>query len=198
MLGGRTGSPGGDSPRAAASFAISVWSDRTTAYSLSAPDGTTLARTVVGVLGRTLIKEHALTLGRARVTLVIFHPRDLPWNGARVRWWFASGHGPYRAAPDSRTRRLSPFVTTVRTTIALPAGGYRFRACFDVPNAQALLDPRRPHGCPGRGYRGGGSLPVGFPRPPAVIRAGHALAARAGFIGFSGGWTRTAPRFSTR
>ncbi|HEY5188347.1 MAG TPA: hypothetical protein VII87_04885, partial [Solirubrobacteraceae bacterium] len=133
-------------PSAAASFAITVWPDRTTAYSLSAPDGTTLARTVVGVLGRTLIKAHALTLGRARVTLVIFHPRDLPWNGARVRWWFASGHGPYRAAPDSRTRRLSPFVTTVRTTIALPAGGYRFRACFDVPKAQALLDPRRSRG----------------------------------------------------
>ena len=64
-------------PSAAASFAITVWPDRTTAYSLSAPDGTTLARTVVvGVpfdrgtevaAGRLKGTEHDPEIGRAHV-----------------------------------------------------------------------------------------------------------------------------------
>ncbi|MGH2866515.1 MAG: hypothetical protein ACRDNK_02960 [Solirubrobacteraceae bacterium] len=168
------------------SFAVTVHPDRITRYHAVLSTGGAGATARVGVIGRAVTKARALPLGRARVTLVLFHPRDLPWNGARVRWWFASGRtGRFRAAPATRTRRLSPYVTTARTAVALPAGGYRFRACFNVPGARALLNPRRPPGCSGRGYHGGGFLPVGFPGPGAVGRAGRYLAARAGLTGFA-------------
>ena len=166
--------------------ALTVRPDRNTRYRAVVSSGGSTANAEVGVFGRTLTKTQALALGRARVTLVVFHPRDLPWNGARVRWWFASGRrGRFLAAPVTRTRRLSPYVTLAQTAIALPAGRYRFRACLDAREAQALLNPQRPPGCSGRGYHGGGSLPVGFPGPNAIARAGRFLARRAGYTGFA-------------
>lgn len=167
------------------SFVLAVRPDRITRYRARLSSGSE-ASVGVGVVARAVTKARALPLGRARVTLVLFHPRDLHWNGAPVRWWFASGRsGHFRAAPATRTRRLSPYVTTARTAIVLPAGRYRFRACFDAPGARALLNPRRPPGCSGRGYHGGGILPVGFPGPRAVTRAGRYLATRAGLTGFA-------------
>ena len=172
--------------RRTGSFALTVSPDRNTRYRAVVSSGGPPASVTVGVIGEAVTKTRALALGRAQVTLVLFHPRDLPWNGARVRWWFASGRsGRFVAAPATRTRRLSPYVTMARTAVALPAGRYRFRACLDAPQALALLNPRRPPGCSGRGYHGGGFLPVGFPGPGAVARAGRFLATRAGYTGFA-------------
>ena len=133
-----------------------------------------------------MTKLGALPLGRARVTLVVFHPRDLRWGATVVHWSFAvGGHGRFRAAVPTRAIALSPAATVLRTTISLPAGRYRFRACFSPPGGLALLDPRRPPGCRGRGYHGGGSLPEGFPSAAAVSRAAGYLARRAGRRAFA-------------
>jgi hypothetical protein len=167
-------------------FVFTVHPDRDTIYRAVLSSSGARASAGVGVVGEAVTNARALPLGRARVTLVIFHPRDLAWNGARVRWWFASGpRGRFLAAPATRTRRLSPYVTTARIALALPAGRYEYRACFRAPGAHALLNPRRPPGCSGRGYHGSGSLPAGFPAPRTIARAGRYLAARSGFTGFA-------------
>ena len=65
-------------------------------------------------------------------------------------------------------------------TAPLPAGHFRWRACLHAPEAQALADPTRPPACAGRGYQGGGHLPVGFPGTAAVARAERHLRTRTG------------------
>ena len=162
------------------SFSFTVTPDRDTQYSatvgaLSSPPVTVL------VTGRTVTKVTALTLGRAKVVLVIFHPRDLRWGNARVSWSFASGRrGRFSPAPATRSVNLSPYAVVVFTTTTLPAGHFRWWACLHVPGAQALADPGRPPGCTGRGYHGGGHLPVGFPGPAAIARAERYLRTRTG------------------
>jgi hypothetical protein len=168
------------------SFSFTVQPDRDTRYQVALPgSGTTSPTVEVDVTGLTITKVHALTLGRAEVTIVVFHPRDLSWGGATVRWWFASGHGPFLKASATRTHTLSPHVIVVRKILSLPAGKFRFRACFHAPGDQALSIPRRPPGCSGQGYQDGGSLPVGFPSPAAVAGAGSYLAGRGGRTAFA-------------
>jgi hypothetical protein len=163
------------------SFSFIVFPDRDARYSATLVG--TRSRAVVGVAvtGRTITKLKALPLGRAKVTLVVFHPRDLRWGHARVRWSFASGlNRHFVAAPSTHTVRLSPYVTVLSTAIALPAGHFRWEACFRAPGDHALADPRRPPDCAGRGYHGAGFLPAGFPDPTAIERADAYLGRRAG------------------
>jgi hypothetical protein len=111
----------------------------------------------------------------------VFHPRDLHWGHVPVRWSFATGfRGRFARGPSTRTVRLSAYVIVLSTTIALPAGHFRWQACFRAPGDHALADPRRPPGCAGRGYHGAGYLPAGFPGPAAIERAEAYLAVRAG------------------
>jgi hypothetical protein len=111
----------------------------------------------------------------------VFHPRDLHWGRVRTRWWFATGfRGRFTSAPATLTERLSPYVALLRTSIALPAGHFRWRACFHPTRSGALVSPRRPRGCSGQGYRGTASLPEGFPGPGAIARAETYLNGRAG------------------
>jgi hypothetical protein len=166
-------------------FAFRLRPDRDTRYQVSAPslpnDDGDRAMVTVAVAGKVVVKLVPRPLGRARVTIVAFHPRDLHWGGATVRWQFAGGpHARFAATPATRTRRVSPYVAVTRTTVALPAGRYRFRACFHAPGDQALASPGSPQGCTGRGFTGGGSLPAGYPGPGAMARAERALAARTG------------------
>ncbi len=168
------------------SFSFTVFPDRDTRYSVLEPGTSTDAHVNVGVIGFVVTKVKALPLGQARVTLLVFHPRDLPWNGVRVHWSFASGFGgPLRLGIVTRTRRLSRYVTILRATVSLPAGHFRWRACFHARGDQALLSPRRPPGCTGRGYHGGGHLPVGFPSPGQIAGAASYLAGRAGRTAFA-------------
>jgi hypothetical protein len=168
---------------AGGTFAFRVRPDRDTRYRVSAPalpagDGVTVT---VAVAGKVIIKLAHRPLGRARVTIVAFHPRDLHWAGATVRWQFASGpHARFAATPTTQTRRLSPYVAVTRATVALPAGRYRFRACFHAPGDEALANRGAPPGCTGRGFSGEGSLPAGYPGPRAVARAERALGSRSG------------------
>ena len=168
------------------SFSFTVAVDRNTRFrAVAASAGAPSPVVQVTVTGLTIVKERALPLGRAEVQLVVFHPRDLRWGGARVQWWFAAGRGPFVAAPSNRGYTLSPDVVVFRTIAALPAGRFRWRACFHAPGDQALADPLRPPGCTGRGYEGSGSLPAGFPGPAAVARAARYLARRAGRTAFA-------------
>jgi hypothetical protein len=143
------------------SFTFAVFPDRDTRYLVTLAGGAVRALVQVHVTGRSLTKVKALSLGRARVTVVVFHPQDLRWGDAPTSWWFASGYrGAFRRAPGTRTVKLSPHATVLSTMVALPAGHFRWRACFSAPGDHALENPRRPPGCTGRGYHAGGYLPV--------------------------------------
>jgi hypothetical protein len=149
--------------------------------------GTNVSATVnVAVAALTITKVRPLPLGRAGVTIVVFHPRDLHWGHVTVHWSFASpAGGPFQSAPSTRAYRLSPYVAVLSTSVALPAGSFRFRACFHAPGAGALLDPQRPPDCTGRGYYGAGRLPSGFPFPKAIASATSYLSQRTGRTAFA-------------
>jgi Beta-lactamase enzyme family len=171
------------STNADGSFSFLVRPDRNTRYRAVLETTGATASLEVDVTGFTVTKVRALSLGRAEVTLVVFHPRDLLWGGARVRWRFRNG--PTIVTSSTRTFRLNPYVTVLRAIVTLPAGRFSWLACFRAPGDQALTNPRRPAGCSGRGYHGGGSLPVGFPAPLAVARATLYLAGRTGRTAFA-------------
>ena len=162
------------------SFSFTVTPDRDTRYSATVT-GVSSPPVTVLVTGRILTKVKALTLGRAKVVLVIFHPRDLQWGNSRVAWSFASGfRGRFSQAPATRSVNLSPYVAVVSATATLPAGHFRWRACLHAREAQALANPGLPPGCTGRGYSGGGNLPAGFPGAVAIARAERYLRTRMG------------------
>lgn len=172
-------------PAADGSFLFHVDPDRISRYSVQLT-GTHVSVTVtVEVDGRTATKVSALPLGRAAVSVLVFHPRDLPWSGAGVSWAFGGERGALYAAPATTSKRLSPYVTLLRTIVTLPAGRFRWSACLRARASGALLNPRRPSGCPGRGYHGGGRLPDGFPSPGAVSRAAGYLTHRIGRTAFA-------------
>jgi hypothetical protein len=168
------------------SFSFTVHTDRDTRYRAVLTGTTASALASVEIEPRTVTTVKALTLGRASVTILVYHPADLRWGGARVQWSLATGrHGAFAPAPATRTVRLSKYVIKLHATIALPAGQFSWRACFNPPADAALLNPGGPPGCDGRGYHGGGSLPVGFPGPGAVARAASYLAGRTGRTAFA-------------
>ncbi len=168
------------------SFSFIATPDRNTRYEATVTGEQTSASVEVGVVPLTITKTRALALGRAQVTIVVFHPGDLDWGGASVRWSFRTGRqGQFTSTPSTTAFALSRSVIVLKTTVALPAGPYAWRACFDGPSDQALLNTERPPGCAGRGYQGAGSLPVGFPAPPAIGRAASYLASRVGRTAFA-------------
>jgi hypothetical protein len=169
------------------SYSFRALPDRNTRYRVAIVGTSTNSNVLqVLVVGRQITKVKAITLGRASVVIVAFHPVDLRWGGARVTWSFATGsRGRFVSAPGTIAKRVSRHVVILRTTIALPAGHFRWRACFHAQGDHALLNPRRPQGCTGRGYHGSGYLPNGFPGPGLVARAAGFLSSRAGRTAFA-------------
>jgi hypothetical protein len=161
------------------SYSFTVQPDRDTRYRVDVPGTHATALTKIQVVGRTITKVKALPLGRARVTVVVFHPAGLRFAG-RVSWWFGSGRSRFARGSTTRTFRISRQVVALATTVTLPAGRFRWRACLRALDASALAELRGFAGCGGRGYHGVGSLPSGFPGPAAVARAEHYLSGRAG------------------
>ncbi len=175
-------------PAVDGSYSFTVSADRNTRYRVDLVEltGTAAsASTTVEVIGRTITTVRALPLGRAGVRILVFHPGGLHWARAKVSWWFASGDGSFTRIAPTRSRILSRYVISFSTTIALPAGRFRWRACLHVKDAAALASPRRPPGCSARGYHGSGRLPYGFPGPVAIARAERYLAGRAGRTAFA-------------
>jgi hypothetical protein len=168
------------------SYSVVVHPDRNVRYTAAVSGGGAQTTAGVTVTDRVITRVRALTLGRAMVTLLVFHPGDLHWNGVTVRWTFGrTRNGRFATARPTRSRRLGPHITILRTIIALPAGRFSFRACFRPPADNALADPEAVPGCAGRGYRGGGRLPAGFPGTRAIARAERYLAGRAGVTGLA-------------
>lgn len=168
------------------SFAHTVTADRDTRYRAVLTGTALTVSTVVRVIGVTAVRVRALTLGRAEITILVRHPADLHWNGARARWAFArSPRGRFRVLASDRTLRRGPYTTVLHVLVALPAGRFDFRVCFHARYDHALEDLGRPPDCTGRGYRGAGQLPDGYPGPAAVARAARYLGRRAGLTGFA-------------
>ncbi|HWF36141.1 MAG TPA: hypothetical protein VG295_12255, partial [Solirubrobacteraceae bacterium] len=168
------------------SFVFTVRPDRSTRYRVVLAGTSVSALASVAVVGKVVTRVRALALGQADVKLLVFHPRDLQWEGARVRWSLATGSGArFVSAPSTRTVRLSPYVTVVKTTMSLPAGQFRWRACFHARGDGALRSPSHPPGCTGWGDQGGGYLPVGFPGPRPISRATTYLDDRTGRTAFA-------------
>jgi hypothetical protein len=172
-------------PDPTGSFTVTAYPVRNTRFQATASiAGRSVSAVVrVRVRDRTDVGVQALTGGRARIQILIYHPRDLRWNGFTARWRIASAGQQF--ATSTLTQRLSPYVTMLRVVLALPAGHFGWRVCFYAPEDQSLDDDTRPPTCLGRGYSGTGWLPNGFPWPSRVAAASAFLAGRAGRTAFA-------------
>ncbi len=169
------------------SYSFTVHPDRSTRYRVLVAGTAAQALVQVGVVGVAIVKARAAPLGQALATIVVFHPRDmLHWDGTSVQWSFAGGAGGAFVAAAA-TRAL----TSVRMSWSC---GPRSR-CRQARTGseRALTRPARrrcstrqtPPGCSGLGYRGSGTLPVGFPDPGAIARAAGYLSGRIGRKAFA-------------
>ncbi len=173
-------------PDQSGDFSFSVSPELDTRYRVTIAGSSALASTEVDVTDRIVVHVKTLPLGRASVSVLVYHPRGLPWGGRRVWWSFAQRYrGRFKSAPHTTTRYLSPTLIWLHTVIALPAGRFRWRACFYARDDHALVDPERPPGCRGRGYYGHGHLPFGYPSAGAILRAESYLNSRGGHTAFA-------------
>jgi hypothetical protein len=163
------------------SFSFARRPDRNTRYRVHLVGTSASATLSLDVAAHTTIRAKPLPLGRAKVLIVLFHPKDLRVGRAPVEWSFASGgSGRFVAAPPTRTVKLSPYAIVLYTSVALPAGHYGRRACFRACGDRAMADPGRPPGCTGFGFHGHGDLPARFPGPAAITPAERYLNSRDG------------------
>ncbi|MFL5822789.1 MAG: serine hydrolase [Solirubrobacteraceae bacterium] len=163
-------------------FSFTQFPDRDTTYLVRLVGRPATARAAVDVDGRATINTTRTTWGEARVRIVVFHPRDLDWDGRRVYWTFASGsRNRYTQGLETRTVEVAPGVDVLSTTAPVPGGPFRWRACFYGPDADALEESRRPPDCHGQGFSGRGWAPAGgIPNHAAIARAEGYLATREG------------------
>jgi hypothetical protein len=168
-------------PDANGNFSFTVSPALDTKYQVTLAGTSAQASVQVAVVGRLTVRVKALSLGRAGITIHAYHPSSLHWGKRPVRWSFAEGQSSHFAAgTPTKTRDLSPTLTSLYTTVALPAGRFRFRACFHATDDQALVNEQKPPGCNGRGYQGHGNLPFGYPSLAAIHRAENYLNGRGG------------------
>lgn len=148
---------------------------------LAAISGTHVhARAFVRVVAHVIQYVRALPLGRAKVVVVIIHPRNVAWRHAKVAWSFAPGRSHFYRGAGTYAHRLSPTKLVLVKKATLPAGFFKWRACFHAPGDHAVLDPNPAPRCTGQGFKGHGSLPVGYPGPAAIARAERYLDSRGG------------------
>ena len=153
---------------------------RNTRYRVRLVGTPAAARIQFDVIGREKQREKAIPLGRARVVIIVYHPFGLDWRHGTVDWSFASGSGGFTSGPTTQPVRLGNHRLELVVSAALPAGPFRWRACFHAPGDRALTTAHPPPGCHAQGYTGQGRLPQGFPGPKMIARAEHYLAARQG------------------
>ncbi|MFL5829867.1 MAG: hypothetical protein ACJ76X_08135, partial [Solirubrobacteraceae bacterium] len=173
-------------PAADGTFSFTPRPDRDTRYRVDLTGTSAHASVQILVVGHFRTGVKALPLGQAEVKVIVFHPKDFRWNGARVSWWFAAGfRGRFASIPATRTRRINAYATEFSTIVSGPAGHFRWRACFRASDDHALFIPKGFRGCTGRAYSGLGFLPVGYPSPAGVARAAGLLGRRAGRTAFA-------------
>jgi hypothetical protein len=165
------------------SFSFIEYPDRNIRYRVQVTGTTATASVQLSVTPRIVIKARPVPGGRAKVLIVLFHPKDLRWGHALVEWSFASGRrSRFVSASPTRTLKLSPHAIVLYTSVALPAGRYRWRACLHARGDRAMADPEPTPGCTGLGFHGAGHLPVGFPGPAAIAGAERYLNSRGGHM----------------
>jgi hypothetical protein len=132
--------------------------------------------------------------GRARIVIQSRHPADLNWGKKSARWYLSHGSTAHLHRVNvSRTSTPRRGVTRMRTTIAVPAGGFRFAVCFRAPSLAAMgpesARPRCGHRRFGGGrhdlYQGTGDAPFGYPDRASIDRGRRYLAGRAGVKSFA-------------
>ncbi len=135
-----------------------------------------------------------LPRGRARLSIRSRHPADLRWGGERAKWYLSSrGRGPMKRAEVTRTREATPGRTRLAATVPVPAGPFRFAACFKRRPTGAMgpagshppCRGHRFHGSPKGPYAGRGDGPFGYPGHGAIRSARRYLARRSGVTSFA-------------
>jgi hypothetical protein len=168
-------------PDAGGNFSFTVKPAVDTKYMVTITGTSAQASVQVAVTGQLVIRVKALGLGRAGITVHVYHPSSLHWGKRSVQWSFAEGAGNhFKTGTPTKTRNISPTLTSLYTTVALPAGRFGWRACFHATDDQALVNKDKPPGCSGRGYQGHGNLPFGYPSLAAIHRAEGYLNSRGG------------------
>lgn len=132
--------------------------------------------------------------GRARITIRSRHPADLHWGDRRVSWYTSPGKRTrIHRVKVGRTHTVDPGVTQMRTTVQVPAGRFRFAACFQA-RSLAAMGPASAHPRCGSHrftggrralYQGTGRAPFGYPSRGSIDRARGYLAGRAGVKSFA-------------
>ena len=157
-------------PDAGGNFSFTVSPAIDTRYQVMIAGTSVQASAQVTVTDRLVVRVKALPLGRAAITVHVYHPSELHWGNRKVQWWFTEG-GHFQAGQPTRTHYLGPSLISLDTAVALPAGHFRWRACFHAADDEAILDEEHPPDCAGRGYQGHGNLPFGYPSLAAIHRA---------------------------
>ena len=219
IMGGLTGHPGGDGgvlvelqsdPYPYGSFATEgstatapdgayrfrVSPSRNTRYRVLLPDMSSVRSGTVSVTVNEIVTTRVRyrTPGRARIVIRSRHPADLHWGDRRLSWYTSPGKRTRLHRVDvGRTRTADPGVTRMRTTIKVPAGSFRFAACFRA-RSLAAMGPASAHPDCGRHrfhggrhalYQGTGKAPFGYPSRGSIDRARRYLAGRAGVKSFA-------------
>jgi hypothetical protein len=164
------------------SFSFAYRPERDTSYYVQASNGASSVPVFVDVKARALVATKTV-FGQAVVRVRVEHPPDLDWDGAPVRWAFASNHAQFVSAPVTRTVRVAPDVDVLTARATLKPGPFRWKACFQAPGADDLEDPDPPPNCHGQGFSGSGSIPRvvgGFPTRASIAAAERYLAGRQG------------------
>jgi hypothetical protein len=134
------------------------------------------------------------TPGRATIIIRSEHPAGLDWGNRRVRWYLSPGSRAKLHRVDAgHTSTPRPGVTRMETTVEVPAGRFRFAACFQAQSLGAMGPPAarprcgRHHFGGGRQalYQGTGKAPFGYPRRSSIERAHHYLNGRARLKSFA-------------
>ena len=178
------------------SYSFPVSPGRNTRYRvlLSGPSHSESQTIRLTVEERLTTKVSYRPLGRARVTVVSRHPPDLHWGGRRASWYVSAGsRRGLRRVQSTRTREIGPGITRMRATLAVPAGRFRFAACFRVRSQAAMGAPgehprcgrRRFRGARNAEYQGRGKAPFGYPARARIAAGAHYLVRRAGVTSFA-------------
>jgi hypothetical protein len=178
------------------SYRFPVTPDRNTRYRV-ALHGMPVVRSgtvAVTVDEKVATSVHYETPGRARIVIQSRHPADLNWGNQHVRWYLSPGpRSKLHRVDGGRTLTPHPGVTRMKTTLEVPAGGFRFAACFEARSLAAMgppaARPRCGHRRFGGGrralYQGSGNAPFGYPHRPSIERARRYLSGRAGVKAFA-------------
>jgi hypothetical protein len=133
------------------------------------------------------------TPGRARIVIRSRHAGDLGWGGHPVRWYLSRGRrAGLRRVDTGRTTTPRRGVTRMETTVKVPAGRFRFAACFRAHSLGAMGPPAARPGCGRHRFNGGtralyqgtGTAPFGYPNRSSIDRARRYLSGRAGIKSF--------------